>query len=129
MWVMVMGCAIGADGMVVVVPIAMIPINEWIYAMIWMPPSWPITPIVRRMPTYPRWSPEPIVDIRTIDINRFDDIVGTIDILIAYDLDCDLIGLLIFFYKDRCYILVDIFSQNCLDNHQVAIVVGSFYHA
>jgi hypothetical protein len=125
---MVMGCTIGADWMVVVVPIAMIPINKWIYAMIWTPPRRPIAPIVRRMPTYPRWSPEPIVDIRAIDINRFDDIVGTIDILIAYDLNCDLIGLLIFFYKDRCYILVDIFSQDCLDNHQVAIAIGSFYN-
>lgn len=61
-WMMVMHRTIGADRMVVVVPIAVIPIQEWINAVEWMPPMWVVAPIVWRVPAYPRRSPEPIVD-------------------------------------------------------------------
>ena len=52
-WMMVMHRTIGADRMVVVVPIAVIPIQERIYAIVWTPPTWPIAPIIWRVPAYP----------------------------------------------------------------------------
>jgi hypothetical protein len=48
-----MHCSIGADRIMIVVPVATIPIQVWIDVMIWSPPYWPIVPIVRGMPTYP----------------------------------------------------------------------------
>ena len=112
---------------VVVVPIAVIPVEEWVNAMEWMPPTWPIAPVVWRMPCHPRWSPKPVVDRWTVDIYRFDDIVGTIDIFITYHLHRDLVRL-IFLHKDRCHVLVDIFCQHGLYHHQVTIAVCRLYH-
>ena len=45
-WMMVVYRTIGADRMMVVMPITVIPIQEWINAMVWMPPMWIIAPIV-----------------------------------------------------------------------------------
>ena len=53
MRMVVMTCTIRANWVMIVVPIAVIPIEERIYAIEWMPPTWPITPVVRRMPAYP----------------------------------------------------------------------------
>jgi hypothetical protein len=86
MWVMMMARTIGAYWVVVVMPIDMLPIQMMSYAMIWMPPTWPIVPIERRMPTYPRWSPEPIINNWTIDINRFYNIICTIYIFVTNNL-------------------------------------------
>lgn len=48
------GSTIGADRMVVVEPIAMIPIEMMGNAMVRMPPTRPIPPVVWRVPCYPR---------------------------------------------------------------------------
>ena len=127
-WMMVMHRTIGADRMVVVVPIAVIPIQEWINAVEWMPPMWVVAPIVWRVPAYPRRSPEPIVDQWTIDIHRLDDIVLTVDILITNDLYGDLV-VLVLLHKDRSHVLVDILRQNGLYHHQVAVTVGCLNYA
>jgi hypothetical protein len=124
---MVVYRTIGADRMMVVMPITVIPIQEWINAMVWMPPMWIVSPIVWRMPTYPRRPPEPIVDHWTIDIYRLDDIVLAIDILVTHYLYGDLI-LLVFLHKDRRHILVNILCQDGLNHHQVAVVIGCFDH-
>ena len=113
---------------VVVVPIAVIPIQERIHAIVWTPPTWPIAPIIWRVPAYPRCSPEPIINQWSIDIHWFDDIIGTIDILIAHHLYGDLvIGILL--YEDRGHILVNILSQYSLNNHEVAVIIGSLNDA
>lgn len=109
---------------VVVVPIAVIPIQERIYAIVWTPPTWPIPPVVRGVPAYPRWTPEPIINQWSVDIHWFDDIVGTIDILVAYHLYGDLV-ISILLDEDRGHILIDILSQYGLDDHEVAVVIGS----
>jgi hypothetical protein len=80
------------------------------------------------MPCHPRCSPEPVVDIWTVDIYRFDDIVRTIDILIPHHLYRDLV-FLIFLHEDRCHVLVNIFCQYGLYHYQVTIAVGGLYHA
>jgi hypothetical protein len=92
---------------VIVVPIAVVPIDERIHAIVWMPPSRPIAPIIRRMPADPCRSPEPIVDQWSIDIDWFDDVVCAIDILVANYLYGNLV-VVVFLYKDRRNILVDI---------------------
>ena len=51
---MMVGSTIGADRMVVVEPIAMIPIEMMGNAMVRMPPTWPVAPVVWRVPCYPR---------------------------------------------------------------------------
>ena len=85
-WVMVMHRSIRTDRMVIMVPIAVIPIQEWINAMEWMPPMWIVSPIVWRMPTYPRRPPEPIVNNWTIDIYWFDNVIRAIYILVTNNL-------------------------------------------
>jgi hypothetical protein len=47
MRMVVMTCTIRANWVMIVVPIAVIPIYKRIYAIEWMPPTWPITPVVR----------------------------------------------------------------------------------
>jgi hypothetical protein len=113
----------------VVVPIAVVPIDEWIYTIVWTPVMWIVSPIVRRMPAYPRWAPEPIVNNWLIDIYRFNDIISTIYILIAYHLDSNGLALLLFLEEDRCYILIDIFSKNRLYNNKVSVGVCSLNDA
>ena len=80
------------------------------------------------MPCYPRASPEPVVDIWSVDIHRLDDIVCAIDILVTYHLHRHLV-LRIFLHEDRRHILVDILCQYGLYHYQVSILLGSFDHA
>jgi hypothetical protein len=86
--------------MVVMMPcIAAMPIPVMCPATMNVPPTRVVTPIPRTAPCYPCGTPEPIVDNRTIDVHRFDDIVGAIYIFITYDLHRDLV-LLIFLHID-----------------------------
>lgn len=116
--------AIGADGVMIVVPIAPVPIDIRRNAIVGVPPMRPIIPIPRRIPAHPIRTPKPIVDIRPIDIHGFDDIVGAIDILVADDLHGNTLTLRVFLYKDRCHVLIHIPGENRLDDHQVPITVS-----
>ena len=129
MWVMVMRCAIRAVWVMMVIPIHMLPIHVVSNAVIWTPPYWPIIPVEWRMPAYPRWSPKPIIDHRAVDIYRLNDIVCAIYILITNHLYSYRLCRFIFLYEDRCYILIDIFSQYGLYHYQVAVLVRSLNHA
>jgi len=95
MRVMTMSSTIGADRMVVMICIAVIPIQVMRYAVIWMPPTWPIIPVIRRMPTYPTWAPKPIIYYWTIDIHWLYDIIRTIDIFVTYHLYRHLLTLIL----------------------------------
>ena len=110
-------CAIGADRAMVVVPVAVIPIDKRINAIVWTPVVWVIAPVVWRMPAYPARSPEPIIDNRTVDVYWFDDIIGTIDILITNDLNGNSLALLLLLEEDRSYILIDILGKYSLNNN------------
>ena len=123
-----MSGTVRADRMMMMVPIAVVPIYIRCHAVVRMPPSRPIVPIVRRVPACPSRSPEPVVDIWSIDIYGFDDVVGTIDILVTYHLNSHALGGLVFLYIDRCDILIDVFCQYGLQDYQVTIAVGSLYH-
>lgn len=69
--------------MVMMVRIAVMPIPIMCPAVVNIPPVRVISPVPRAMPSVPSVAPEPIVYQRTIDIHGFNDIVHTIDILIA----------------------------------------------
>ena len=116
MWVMMMRRTIRAYWVMIMMPIAVVPVQEWINAMIAMPPVWIVIPVVWRMPCYPTRSPEPIVYQWTIQIYGLDDIVRTIDILVAYHLDGHGF-LLVLINEDRRHILIDILGQYGLDHH------------
>ena len=111
----------------VVMPIAVIPIQMRCNAIVRTPPTWPIAPVVRRVPCHPCRSPEPIIYHWTVDIYRLNNIVRTIYIFVAYHLHSDLL-LLILLHIDRSYILIDILCQHRLNHYQVAIIVSRFYH-
>ena len=128
-WMMMVPCTIRTDRIMIMVPIAMIPIDEWIYAIVWSPPMRIISPVVWRMPAYPCSTPKPIIDQRSMNIYRLYNIVRTINVFIAYHLYRNRLRSIIFLYEDRCYILVYILRKHSLNNHQMAIVIGCFNHA
>lgn len=116
--------AIGADGIIIVVPIAVLPIPVGRHTTERMPPNRPILPIIGRIPANPIGSPKPIVDIRAIDVNRFDDIVGTIDVLVANHLHGDTLRVRVFLHIDGSDILEHIFRQHRLQDHQMTVGIS-----
>jgi hypothetical protein len=80
------------------------------------------------MPCYPSGSPEPVIYNRTINVHRFDDIVGTIYILIADYLYRDLL-ILVFLNVYGSYVLVDIFGEYSLQNDQSFVALTGLYYA
>ena len=108
--------------------IAVVPVAIPSPAVTHIPPTGIISPIPRRSPCIPCGSPEPIVDNRTIYINRLDDIVGSIDILVADNLYGNLVRL-IFGNIDRCDILIDILRQDSLEDYQSIVAFTRFHNA
>lgn len=85
-------------------------------------PTGPITPVPRRHITVPCRPPEPIVDNRSININRLNDIVLTIDIRIANHLYRS--GLFaVFLYIDGSHILENIFRQYGLYQYHMGAIL------
>lgn len=114
--------------MVVMVCVAVMPVHIPCYAVVMIPPAGVIAPIPRRTPCVPCGRPKPIVDNRTVDIYGFDDIVGTIYILIADDLNRNLV-VGIFLYVYRGDILVDIFCQDSLQDDHTLRAFAYLYYA
>ena len=115
--------------MAVMPVIAAIPVVVPRAAMPRMPPVRIIAPIPWRCPTYPERIPEPVVDVRTVDIYGFDDIVLTIDILVADNLRSHLPSSLILLNIDRRNILEYILCQYGLDDNEVFVVGSRFDYA
>lgn len=88
--------------------IAVVPIPVVCPATVNVPPTRVITPVPRRLPCVPIRTPEPVVDNRSIDVHRLDDIVGAIDVLVAYYLHFHLL-LLVLLDIYRGYVLENIF--------------------
>ena len=75
-----------ATSVMVMKMMAVVPVSPIMDAPPSMPPMRPISPVPRRVPAYPIWTPKPVIYHRSVDIYRFDDIVGSIYILIADNL-------------------------------------------
>jgi hypothetical protein len=78
------------------------------------------------MPCVPCVRPEPIVDDRTIDVNRLYHVVRTIDILVANYLNGNLV-LLVFLHIYGGYVLEDILRQHRLQNDQTLVTLAGLY--
>ena len=111
---------------VVMIGVAPMPVPVMGPASMCVPPSRPIAPVPRRMPCVPCVRPEPVVDDRTIDINRLYHVVRTIDILVANYLNGDLV-MLIFLYVYRGYVLEDILRQHRLQYDQTLVTLTGLY--
>ena len=127
MRMMTMSRTIGADWMMVVVCIAVIPIQMICYAVIWMPPAWPIIPIIWRMPCHPMRAPKPVIDHWSINIYWFNNVIRTIYIFVTYHLYCHLF-IIIFLHINRCHILIDILCQYSLYYHQVTTTICCLHY-
>lgn len=108
--------------MMVMPVVAVIPVGVHRAAVPTVPPVRVIPPVPRRSPTSPVRIPEPVVDIRTVNIHRLDDVVGAIDIFVTYHLGGYLPCRLVLLHIDGCDILEYVLCQHGLDNHQVLIV-------
>ena len=93
-----------------------------------VPPTRPVAPIPRTMPSVPCIAPEPIVDNRTVNIYWLDDIVGTIYVLIANYLNGNNIRLILL-YIDRGNILIYILCEDRLQHDQTLVAFTRFYDA
>ena len=111
-----------AVGVMVMPMVAMIPVAVHRPAMPAIPPVRIIAPVPRRMPAVPRRTPEPVVDIRTIDIYRLDDIVRTVNVFVTNHLCANLTGCFILLDVDGRNILEDILRQYGLNNNQMFVV-------
>ena len=100
--------------------IAVMPVPIVCPAVVCVPPVRVVTPVPRTMPCVPCVAPEPIVYYRTIDIYRFDDIIGAVYVLVTYHLNAYLV-ILVLLYIDRGYILIDIFGKNSLQYDQALV--------
>ena len=87
-----------------------------------------IAPVVRRVPCYPSRTPEPVVDNGTVQINRFNNIVLTINVSITYHLHGDRL-VLFALHINGCHVLVNIFRQHCLKNDKAVLSLAHFYDA
>jgi len=97
--------------------------------MVWsvvpaVPVVWVVSPVVWRVPVVPVRIPEPVVYHWTVDVNRFYDVVASIDVFVADYLYRNVFRFNIFFNIYRCYVLVDVGSKNCLYHY---VVVTVFY--
>lgn len=108
--------------------VAVMPVPVMCPAVVCVPPTRVITPVPRTMPCVPCVAPEPVVDNRTVDINRFDDIVRTIYVLVTYHLNAYFV-LLVFLYIDRGNVLIDIFGENSLQYDQTLVSFACLYYA
>lgn len=123
------GVTVRAVRMAVMPVVATIPIYVPGAAMPTMPPVRVIAPVPRRCPTNPERIPEPIVDVRTVDIYGFDDVVRAVDIFVTYHLRSDLTCALVFLYIYGCHILEYILCQHGLDNHKVFVAGRGLHYA
>ena len=115
--------------MPVVPMIAVVPVTIHRPAMPVVPPMGIEIPVVRRSPARPVRIPEPVVDVRTVDVHRLDNVVRAIDIFVTYHLCGDLPCSFIFLDVDGCNVLEDILCQHSLYNDQVFVVGGCFHYS
>ena len=98
------------------VVMAAVPICPAMNGMPRVPPSGPPTPVPGRRPAYPIGTPKPVIDNRSVDIYRLDDIVLTVDVFVANNLYGDVIGFVLL-DVDGSNILIDILSKHRLQDN------------
>ena len=99
--------------MMVMIGVAVMPVPIMCPTRVNVPPARIVTPVPRTMPCVPCVTPEPIIYQRSMYIYGLKDISCAIYILIADNLNRNLI-FLVFLYVYRGYILIDVLSENSL---------------
>ena len=112
----------------VMIGVAVMPVPVMCPTSVNVPPTRPIVPVPRAMPGVPSIAPEPIVDNRSEYINGLYYIGLAIHILVADNLDGNLV-LLIFLNVYRGYILENVLCQNSLQYDQALITFAGLYYA
>ena len=107
------------------VMIAMIYVNVYRKRVSVMIVRWVISPVVRRIPSVITGSPEEGEYRRSININRFDDVIRSINIGITNYLYVSS-AVPSAFYNDGGYILENISVQYGLNNNHVRVPFRSF---
>lgn len=113
---------------VVMMPgVAVMPIPVMCPTVVNVPPARVVTPVPRTMPCVPIGTPEPIVYDRTVNVNRLDDVVGAVNILVAYYLNSHLV-FLVFLNVDRGYVLENILGKYSLQNDEAFVAFACLYY-
>lgn len=108
--------------------VAMVPVPVMCPATVNIPPTRVITPIPRTVPSVPIRTPEPIVDERSIDVHRLDDVVDAIYVLIADYLYRHIVRF-VFLHIDGGNVLVNILCEDSLQNDESLVAFTRLYHA
>ena len=108
--------------------IAMMPVPVMCPAAVYVPPTRVITPVRRTLPCVPVRTPEPVVNNRSIDIYRFDNVVRSVYVLIADYLNGNIVRL-IFLHINGCNILINILCEDGLQNDESLVAFARLYHA
>jgi len=125
-WQRFMSVAITAIRMMMVEGIYVMPIVVNHPAVVGIPVGRVVTPVIGRVPNSPTRSPEPVVDYRTGDIYRFNNIISAINILISNHLNGNLLCCRVALNKNGCHILVYVFCQYSLQNNQMPVLLIAF---
>lgn len=84
-----------------------------------------IAPVVGRMPSHPRRSPEPVVDDGAVEIDRLNDVVLAVQVRVAYHLDGNC-SVLLALHIDGSHVLIDILCQHRLQYNQAVLALAHF---
>ena len=114
--------------MMVVIGVATMPVPIMCPTSVRVPPTRPVTPVPRTMPSVPTRTPEPIVDNRSVHINGLYHVVGAVHKLIADYLNRNLF-VLVLLYIYRGYVLEDVLRQNSLQYDQTLVSFTRLYYA
>ena len=74
----------------------------------------------------PIWVPKPVVNHWTVDVNRLNNVVASVDILITNDLHIYGLGAGFLLNIDCGNLLIDVFCKNCLYYNVVVAVFNIF---
>lgn len=114
--------------MVMVPCVAVTPIPVALPACVVVPPVRVIPPVPGAIPCYPVRTPEPIVDHRPVHVHGLDDIICTIDVLVADHLYADL-ARVVFLHVYGGYVLVDILGKDSLQHNQSLVAFTRLHYA
>lgn len=92
-----------------------------------MPVPGVITPVIRRVPYHMEGIPKEIINYGTMHINRFKNVVGTVNVFITHNLH-HYFPLITNIDIDGGNILKNIVTQYRLDNYKVYLFLIGFYH-
>ena len=93
-----------------------------------VPVRWVVSPVVRRVPSVVARSPEEGENWRNVNVNRFNNVVRTVNVRVA-DYLYRMSALVFTFYYNGCHVLEHIITYHGLQYYQMRISFGRFDYA